>query len=195
MEYKDIKDAHEKAFDEVLSEKLVPFIDKTVLATVQKTVAELRLERATFGHDRTGLDEKQKGYFVDVVRKSAGFNIREKANEALIEEQDNRGGYLVSREIADAIVRIAASVGTIMSQAAKWEMKTDELAVPSYTGSFLTGNYLGVDAPGTVTGIAFGQAQLIAKKWQLAFVVGNDLLADASVNVSEWLLSLRGAGL
>jgi len=79
-----------------------------------------------------------------------------------------------------------------MSQAAKWEMTTDELAVPNYTGAFLTGAYLGVDAPGTVTGIAFGQAQLIAKKWQLAFVVGNDLLMDANVNVADWLLALGG---
>ncbi len=118
-----------------------------------------------------------------------------KANEALIEEQDNRGGYLVSREIADAIMRIAASVGTIMSQAAKWTMTSDELAVPNYTGAFLKGAYLGVDAPGPVTGITFGQAQLIAKKWQLAFVVGNDLLADASVNVADWLLALGGEAL
>src|SRR5439155_11371032 len=92
------------------------------------------------------------------------FNIDTKANEALIEEQDNRGGYLVSREIADAIMRIAASVGTIMSQAAKWSMTTDELSVPNYTGAFLKGAYLGVDAPGAVTGLTFGQAQLIAKK-------------------------------
>ena len=74
-------------------------------------------------------------------------------------------------------------------------MKTDELAVPNYTGSFLTGAFLGVDAPGTVTGITFGQSQLIVKKWQLAFVVGNDLLADASVNVADWLLALGGEAL
>jgi hypothetical protein len=71
-------------------------------------------------------------------------------------------------------------------------MKTGELAVPNYTGSFLTGAYLGVDSPGPVTGVTFGQANLIAKKWQLAFVVGNDLLAEASVNVADWLLALGG---
>jgi HK97 family phage major capsid protein len=132
--------------------------------------------------------------FVQVAQAAAkgAFAIDTKANEALIEEQDNRGGYLVSREIADAIMRIAASVGTIMSQAAKWEMTTDELGVPNYTGSFLKGAYLGVDAPGVVTGLTFGQAQLIVKKWQLAFVVGNDLLADANVNVADWLLALGG---
>ncbi len=194
-EFADIKAMHVTAFDEVMKEKLVPIIGAEVASSVQKTVATLKLQRQEFGHDMTGLGESDKKLFVDTVRASVGFGIREKANEALIEEQDNRGGYLVSREIADAIMRIAASVGTIMSQAAKWDMKTDELGVPNYTGAFLKGSYLGVDAPGTVTGIAFGQAQLIAKKWQLAFVVGNDLLMDANVNVADWLLALGGESL
>lgn len=189
---------HVTAFDEVMREKLVPLIDGQILASVQKTVSELRLERSQFGVDRTGLNEKAKKDFVEaasaIVNKSFA-NLNLKANEALIEEQDNRGGYLVSREIADAIVRIAASVGTIMSQTAKWTMTRDSLAIPNYTGSFLKGAYLGVDAPGTVTGLTFGQAQLIVKKWQLAFVVGNDLLADASVNVADWLLALGGEAL
>ncbi len=121
--------------------------------------------------------------------------VNTKANEALIEETDNRGGFLVSREVADAILRIAASVGTILSQAQKWSMSTDELGIPNYTGSFLTGAYLNVDAAGPVTGLTFGQAALIARKWQLAFVVGNDLIADASVNLAEWLLVLAGEAL
>jgi|GEM_PF-844884 len=197
MEPKDVKAVIATAFDEVMKEKLVPFIGQEVAASVQKTVATLRLQRETLGADLTGLSEKMKKDFVQVAHHVAqkSFTIDTKANEALIEEQDNRGGYLVSREIADAIMRIAASVGTIMSQAAKWQMTSDELAVPNYTGSFLKGAYLGVDAPGVVTGVTFGQAQLIVKKWQLAFVVGNDLLADASVNVADWLLALGGEAL
>ena len=194
MKPEEIKALHVTAFDEVMREKLIPLIGQEVAAETQKIVKELRFERARYGHDRTGLSEKAKQDFVEAAKAASmgRFNIDTKANEALIEEQDNRGGYLVSREIADAIMRIAASVGTIMSQAAKWEMSTDELAVPNYTGAFLKGAYLGVDAPGVVTGLTFGQAQLIAKKWQLAFVVGNDLLADASVNVADWLLALGG---
>jgi HK97 family phage major capsid protein len=118
-----------------------------------------------------------------------------KANEALIEEQDNRGGYLVEPEVAAAILRIAASVGTIMKQCQKWPMKTDELGIPNYTGSFLTGSYVGVDLPGVVTGLTFGQAVLIARKWQLAFTVGNDLLADASVQLADWLMAMAGEAL
>jgi HK97 family phage major capsid protein len=198
MDQAKIKEMHVTAFDEVMKEKLVPMIGQEVATTVQNVVKELRLERAKFGVDRTGLSDKQKKDFASAagaILNKQFANLDLKANEALIEEQDNRGGYLVSREIADAIVRIAASVGTIMSQAAKWPMSSDELAVPNFTGSFLEGDYLGVDAPGNVTGVTFGQAQLIVKKWQLAFVVGNDLIADASVNVADWLLALGGEAL
>src|SRR3954471_4612036 len=192
------KDAALEAFDGAIKEKLVPMIGQEVAIQVQKTVETLRLQRQVYGKDMTGLSDKTKKDFAEVAKMAAmggRLNVDTKANEALIEEQDNRGGYLVSREIADAIMRIAASVGTIMSQAAKWTLTGDELAVPNYTGAFLKGAYLGVDAPGGVTGLTFGQATLIAKKWQLAFVVGNDLLADASVNVADWLLALGGEAL
>jgi HK97 family phage major capsid protein len=200
MDLKEIKDLHAKAFDEVMTEKLAPAIGEIATQVARQTVEKMREERNVFGADRTGLSKKQKMDFFEVAKalnstKGTSFAIDTKANEALIEEQDNRGGYLVSREIADAIMRIAASVGTIMNVCQKWDMNTDELAVPNFTGSFLKGAYLGVDAPGPVTGLTFGQAQLIAKKWQLAFVVGNDLLADASVNVADWLLSMAGEAL
>jgi HK97 family phage major capsid protein len=74
-------------------------------------------------------------------------------------------------------------------------MKSDELGIPNYTGAFLTGSYVGVDLPGTVTGLTFGQAVLIAKLWQLAFTVGNDLMQDASVNLGDWLLTMAGEAL
>src|SRR5579884_2885799 len=197
MEYKEIKEPIEKAFNEVMTEKLVPFIGQEVATQVKETVEKLQLQRQVYGKDMTGLSDSAKKDFVKVAHSvlRGNFNIDTKANEALIEEQDNRGGYLVSREVADAILRIAASVGTIMNQAAKWDMTSDELGIPNYTGSFLTGSFVGVDQAGPVTSVNFGQTQLIVKKWQLAFVVGNDLLKDASVNVADWLLALGGEAL
>ena len=190
------KGAMSTFFDESMKEKLGPYIGEVAAQTTKEIVEQLRMERAQFGHDKTGLSEKQKKDFVGVV-KSVLLNIPidVKANEALIEEQDNRGGFLVSREVAAAILRIAASVGVVLSQAQKWDLKTDELGIPNYTGAFLTGQYLGVDSVGTVQGMAFGQAALVAKKWQLAFVIGNDLLVDASVNLADWLLALGGEAL
>ena len=192
-----IKAAIAAGFDEAMAKKLEPMIGAIATEKAKAIVASMKLERALSGSDVSGLSDGTKKAFVDVAR-SVGFkkmDIDTKANEALIGEQDNRGGYLVSSEVAAAIMRIAASVGTILSQSMKWPMKTDELAIPNYTGAFLTGSYIGVDVAGTVTGLTFGQAILLAKKWQLAFTVGNDLLADASVNLADWLLALAGEAL
>jgi HK97 family phage major capsid protein len=189
----------ESSFNDLFEKKLAPYISAESAKAAKTAVEQLKAEKYVHGRDITGLSDKAKKDFVAVARAVASKDFLDaasiKANEALIEEQDNRGGYLVSRDVADAIMRIAASVGTIMNQAMKWPMKTDELGVPNYTGAFLTGAYLGVDVAGSVTGLTFGQAVLIAKKWQLAFVVGNDLLADASVQLADWLLALAGEAL
>lgn len=197
MDPQKIKEIIESAFDDVMAKKLEPMIGAIATAKAREIVDGLKQERYFFGKDISLLQEKTKKDFVSLAREVARktFDIDTKANEALIEEQDNRGGYLVSREVADAIMRIAASVGTILNKSMKWPMKTDELGIPNYTGSFLTGAYLGVDVAGTVQGLTFGQAVLIAKKWQLAFAVGNDLLADSSVQLADWLLALAGESL
>jgi HK97 family phage major capsid protein len=192
-----VKQMHLTAFDEVIKERLPAIMSEERAQTVSDVVAKLREQRETHGRDITGLSDSQKKAFAMVAQATArgNFNLDTKANEALIEQQDGRGGYLVGRELADAILRIAASVGTVLNQATHWDMSKDELMIPNYTGAFLTGAFVGVDAPGEVTGLTFGATQLIVKTWQLAFVVGNDLLADATVNIADWLLALGGEAL
>jgi HK97 family phage major capsid protein len=188
-----------ESFNDFMEKSLVPKMEEVSVKNARKAVERMMIERFVKGRDITGLDEEQKKSFAKQVQSVyRGFRegaLKVKANEALIEEQDNRGGYLVEPEVAAAILRIAASVGTIMKQCQQWPMKTDELGIPNYTGSFLTGSYVGVDLPGTTTGLTFGQAVLIARKWQLAFTVGNDLLADASVQLADWLLAMAGEAL
>lgn len=191
---KELTEKLTEAFDPIMEEKLKQVLGPMVTSNVKNIVEGMRVERALYGHDRSGLTEDAKIEFAKSV-KSLIFNGHAKANEALIEEQDNRGGYLVSRDVAAAVQRIAASVGLIMSQAQKWPMSTDELDIPNYTGAFLTGEYLGVDASGSDTGLTFGQSRLVAKIWQLSFAVSKALLADASVNLADWLLALAGESL
>lgn len=183
------------AVDAVLEQRLAKEISPIVAAETKKIVEQMRVEKALYGFDRSGLSDDQKSEFATTVKSIAGGSYRAKANEEMIEEVDARGGYLVSVEVANAIVRIAASVGLVLSQAQRWTLKTDELDIPAYTGSFLEGEYLGVNSAGSLTGITFDQARLIAKKWQLAFAVGNDLLADASVALADWLLALAAEAL
>jgi HK97 family phage major capsid protein len=184
-----------ETMDEVLGEKIAKQIGAEVSVAVKASVEKMRLDRALTGRDISGLSDEKKLAFCKVASAIAFGRAIEKANESLIEQQDNRGGYLVAVELAQAILRIAASVGTVLSQAQKWTMKTDQLGIPNYTGSFLTGGYLGVDVAGVITGLTFGQVALIAQKWQLAFAVGNDLLSDASVNLADWLLAMAGEAL
>lgn len=186
-------------FNDFMEKSLVPTMEDISVKTARQVVEQAMVERAIKGRDISGLTSDQKIAFAkqvqSVFRGNRDGALRVKANEALIEEQDNRGGYLVEPEVAAAILRIAASVGTILKQAQKWPMKTDELGIPNYTGSFLTGSYVGVDLPGPITGLTFGQAVLIARKWQLAFTVGNDLLTDASVQLADWLMAMAGEAL
>ena len=192
-EQKRLQESLVTVVDEAMEKRLGEAISPLVAAETKKIVEKMRLDQALTGKDVTGLTAEQKEQFA-YIAKAVVFG-KNKANEALIIEQDNRGGYLVPTEVANAIVRIAASVGLVLSQATKWTMSADEKDIPAYTGAFLEGDYLGVDMPGQVTGIAFGQARLIVKKWQLAFVIGNDLLADSAANLGEWLLALAGEAL
>src|SRR6185312_7561081 len=95
-EFADIKAMHVTAFDEVMKEKLVPIIGQETAMQVKAIVEKLQLQRSLVGHDMTGLSAKTKKDFVEVVKATVfkDFQIDTKANEALIEEQDNRGGYL-----------------------------------------------------------------------------------------------------
>jgi HK97 family phage major capsid protein len=204
---KSVSDSNIKTLNDFMEKDLLPKVDEHSAKTAKQIVDRMLAERYVRGRDITGLDDEAKKSFAKQVQavfrgnRAGALLVKEfdglstKANEALIEEQDNRGGYLVEPEVASAILRIAASVGTIMRQCQQWPMRTDELGIPNYTGSFLTGSYVGVDLPGTVTGLTFGQAVLIARKWQLAFTVGNDLLADASVQLADWLLAMAGEAL
>jgi len=194
----EVTSANTKAFNEQM-EQMIAKTSEVSATTSRQMVERMMVERSVRGRDITGLNDEQKKAFAKQVQAVFRGDVENalvvKANETLISQQDNRGGYLVQPEYAAAILRIAASVGTIMKQAQKWPMKTDELGIPNYTGAFLTGSYVGVDLPGTVTGLTFGQAVLIAKLWQLAFTVGNDLMQDASVNLGDWLLTMAGEAL
>lgn len=179
----------DEKFDSYMEEKLAPVIGDHVSAQSKKIVQELRAERMLYGKDRTGLSDEMKENFVEIVKAAGGFKTKA---DALIEAQDNRGGYLVPEEVDASIRRIAASVGLIMSQTEQFTMRRDNVQIPAYRGSFLEGEYIDEDSTGSTTAITFSQARLLAKTWQLAFPVSNELLADSAVDLADWLLALAG---
>ncbi len=194
MDLKEMLVEVKQHVDELFEKKVAPIVGEESARTARRIVEEMRAERAVYGYDRTCLTTDQKKDFAQAVKAvSLGHSI--KANEELISEVDSRGGYLLPTEVASAIQRIARTVGLAMSQAQVWTMNSDELAIPAYTGSVLTGEYLGLNAAGSITSVTFKQALLQAKKWQLAFALGNDLLDDSPVNLSDWLMALAGEAL
>jgi HK97 family phage major capsid protein len=102
---------------------------------------------------------------------------------------------MVPSEVHAGIMRIAASVGLVSRDAQFFPMSTDSLDIPRYTGADLLGGYLGEDQSGTETSMTFGDARLQVATWYVIFRVGNTLIADANVDVANWLLALAAEGL
>lgn len=182
-EFKSIVD---QAMEKNLKELAGAEVSKQVSAMVKK----LRLDRDMFGRDASGLDDEIKIAFVQDIKK-----IVRGEKAALLENNDSTGGYLVPAEVHAGIMRIAASVGLVARDAMHFTMTTDTLDIPRYTGSDLQGEYIGEDEEGSETSVSFGDAKLSAKTWIVLFRVGNTLIADANVNVADWLLGLVAEGL
>ena len=102
--------------DNALQEKVKTLIGDERAGIVREAVEQLRLEKLMLGHDKTGLSDAQKSEFAKFV-KSIAIPSAVKANETIIGEQDSRGGYLVPTEVANAILRVAATVGVAISSA------------------------------------------------------------------------------
>lgn len=190
MNKEELKAEFKSILDETLKKSIEDAVGVQVAEQISATVKKMRLDRSLFGKDVSGLDDETKINFVKDVRSIARG---EKA--ALLSNSDQTGGYLIQPEVHAGIMRIASTVGLVARDSMKFTMSTDELSVPRYTGSVLQGEYVGEDQEGDETSVDFGDAVLNAKTWLLIFRVGNTLLADANVNVADWLLAMAAEGL
>ena len=89
----------------MLQEKLVPVIGEVAAAKSREIVQQMIAQKAVYGHDITNLSPKMKKDFVRAcsfiandLPESLRAEITTKANEALVVDQDNRGGYLVTQK-------------------------------------------------------------------------------------------------
>ena len=182
--------------EETISKNIAEIAGKEVSEKVQSIVAKMRLDREVYGRDASGLsDEVKLSFAKDLKALASGALDNGKTKAAILESTDAGGGYLVPAELYEGIMRVAASAGHIARDAMRFPMGSDELNVPRYTGSDLTGEYLGEDSEGTETTVTFGDAKLMAKTWMVILRVGNTLMADAKVNVVDWLIALVAEGL
>ncbi len=176
--------------DASLKDGIEAIAGKAVAEKTKEIVNQLRLEKALFGRDISGISDEMKIAFVKDVK-----NITRGEKAALLTNSDTTGGYLVPQELHNGIMRIAASVGLVARDAQFFPMSTDSLDIPLYTGADLLGAYIGEDVEGTETSMSFGDAKLKVETWITIFRVGNTLLSDATVNVADWLLALAAEGL
>jgi len=182
--------------EETLAKNISEIAGKEVSERVQSLVAKMRLERAVYGQDASGLSDETKLAFATDLKNLANGSLEKGSTKAaILESTDAGGGYLVPTELYDGIMRVAASAGHIARDAMRFPMGSDNLDVPRYTGSDLTGEYLGEDSEGTETTVTFGDAKLTAKTWMVLLRVGNTLMADAKVNIVDWLIALVAEGL
>lgn len=178
------------AVDEAVAKNLESLVGPEVTAQVEKKVKAMRLERKLTGRDVSGLDDDAKLAFVSDIRALA---YGEKAAHFSFSDQD--GGYLVTPDHYDGILRIAATSGIVARDARKFGVSSDELEIPRYSGSVLQGEYLGEDEEGDETKVDLGVARLYIKEWQVIFRISNKLLADARVDVADWIMALVAEGL
>lgn len=190
------KEELKSVVDEAIEKNITEMAGKEVSDQVKLIVSKMRLDRAVYGQDKSGLSDEQKLAFAQDLKgivTGALQNGTQKA--AILENSDAAGGYLVPDELYAGIMRVAASAGFIARDAMSFPMSSDSLDVPRYTGSDLTGEFLGEDSDGSETTVTFGDAKLVAKTWMVILRVGNTLIADAKINVVDWLIALVAEGM
>lgn len=189
-EQKEFMEQLRTTVDAALKDSIGDIAGKAVAEKTKEIVNQLRLEKALFGRDISGISDEMKIAFVKDVK-----NITRGEKAALLTNNDATGGYLVPAEIHQGIMRIAASVGLVARDAQFFPMSTDTLDIPLYTGADLLGSYQGEDVSQSETSVTFADAKLKVETWSVIFRVGNTLLSDANVNVADWLLALAAEGL
>lgn len=181
--------------DEAIEKNIAEIAGKEVSQKLNAIVAKMRLDRAVYGKDASGLSDEVKLDLAKDLKALAKGTLGIQQKAALLESTDDAGGYLVPAEVYDGIMRVAASAGIVARDAMTFSMGSDELNVPRYQGSDLTGQYLGEDVEGSETTVTFTDAKLLAKTWMVILRVGNTLISDSKVNIVDWLIALVAEGL
>jgi len=96
------------------------------------------------------------------------------------------GGVLVFEQFSDTIIRLVETFGVAPTAFQNVTMSSDTLLVPRrLTG--VTGYWIGENTTITTSDPTASMVQLVAKKLAIATKVSNELLADNSISVAQWL--------
>ena len=96
------------------------------------------------------------------------------------------GGVLVFEEFSDTIIRLVETFGVAPTAFQNVTMSSDTLLVPKRL-SGVTGYWIGENTTIQTSDPTATMVQLVAKKLAVATKVSNELLADNSISVAQWL--------
>lgn len=182
-------------------------MEETVSNTVKKAVQDEmdNVDRKFLIHPEMSeedqqkqLDREQRDRLVQLFRfaakkdwgKARDIEAQIKSNDSMNETTDADGGYLVPEVTKAQILRLIPTFGQARNEMSVIPMgKTDTLTIPKK----LTGvsvNWVNEASTITSSHPTLSYIQLVAKKLAGLTSVSNELLADANVDVMNYILSL-----
>ena len=147
------------------------------ISAVGKFTKTIRFLRAMAGKDATVLNAMHD-------------EVRTKAN--LSEGTTTAGGFLVPEEFKAEVLRLAAQYGVIRRECRIIPMAYDVVRIPAAGGTDQSAHWISEAAQITQTNPTFREVSLTIKKLAAIPKVTNELLADANVDVINYLSMIIG---
>lgn len=208
----ETKEAEEKAMESMktmIGEKIDaalknikdnPVKDSPMFSKDTSAVEKSVMETDTFLRSKRPFVQLSKGMedFVEDIKSLARTGMAKSRIKALSEGDDTAGGFLVPEEFQAEVVRYATESAVIRPRARVFSMARDILSLPKLEQAG-EGNFGGVDLYWTeeaalkvATEPVFGKITLQVKKLIGLVPTSDELLADSSVNLANYLVSLFG---
>jgi len=135
--------------------------------------------------------------FIDDIRIMARGGVPKTLTKAMAEGTDTMGGFLVPEEFAAEVIRYASEEAIVRPRARVLGMARDILTLPKLDQTIdqfggVSLKWTGEAETKMETSPALGRITLNAKKLTGLTYVSDELLADAAVNVANFLVSLFG---
>jgi len=204
------------AADEKAMTKMQSMIESKIESAVKEIYANPVKESPVYRKDVTAVDKsvmetdlflrskrpfvklsKDMEVFVKDIKSLAQTGVIQSNIKALSEGSDTAGGFLVPEEFNSEVIRYATENAVIRPRARVFTMARDILTLPKLDQS--SENFAGVDlhwiaesAEKEESQPVFGKITLNVKKLIGLCPASDEVLADSSVNLANYLVSLFG---
>lgn len=188
-------------------EELVKLLDdvstKAAIKAAADEVAKLQPQLASFNKfvpkggiagksedELSKLSAKQKtAEFIKAVFRKDAAGLAALNTKSLTEGSGSAGGFLVPEEFATQVFRLVKDFGLVPKLARIFPMQRDTLNIPRLS-STVSVTWPGEAVAGTPSFPVFEQIHLITKTLVGITPMSNELLADANVDVVDFLLEI-----